>query len=458
MSATSCASKLVVVAVSAIACCLCVYGEAFAAPLPRAPLPPGQEAFPTPLSEERAGAFAVQDYARKFGVTQAEAHRRLSLQTKTPDMRAKLIRRLGGGFGQLYFDNDEGRYVLAIGPRGRSADARKGLDQLGQPTAAITRMAVNHAQLSDGIRALGESLRDAVRPGTVQLGLGERGADLTVAAGATADERRRIDALVAGSSIPVRVTDSTSQSLLSAPAINCTFPFCDTLVAGVQWRSWVTQCTLAFYSGPINVYYPRFMSAGHCALSNQPPGSPPWWSCKPGLACPTPPGPPNLGAGYQQAFHYGANYGGTHSDNMVLYFNGEARWPISPGWWNWQHHQRVALTNTHDPNVGETVCQGGAVTHIACGQVERTDWDGWYGPTLNTVFGDTYVNGMISVRDICVNFGDSGGPVTMWHGAWAVGITSGGATPAASGCAYTIMRAEPISRAQAQYGIYVYGG
>lgn len=66
---------------------------------------------------------------------------------------------------------------------------------------------------------------------------------------------------------------------------------------------------------------------------------------------------------------------------------------------------------------------------------------------------------MVSVANTCVNFGDSGGPVTIWHGAWASGIVSGGGLPAIPGqCAYTYMRVEPIQRIQSIYGISVYGG
>lgn len=109
---------------------------------------------------------------------------------------------------------------------------------------------------------------------------------------------------------------------------------------------------------------------------------------------------------------------------------------------------RVAIYGSDTPVNQETVCQGGRITGIACGITNSTSTP---ITIRDTFYGDVWVNGMVWVQNICINTGDSGGPVTRWDGTWAKGIVSAG-----GGCGDLFY--DPINRALSNYGLQLFGG
>ncbi len=391
---------------------------------PSAPMPPPSR---EPMRQTEVGY-----YVERYGVDEAEARRRLDLQRRVRDLDQKLIGSLGRGFAQVWFDNDKGHFVVAVSPTGSEGVAARVMADLGLEGSRIERRPFNHEQLAASLAALTERLQEETRAGQVAVGMTAGGLEVRVAAGASTRARSEVSAAVKQSAVAPVVTYRPELSLTQSPAAACTFPYCDTLMAGIRTWSGV-GCTAAFYVGSPVDGRPFMLTAGHCVS-----GGRGWYTCLPGG-----------GACYWAGTEVGGYYGGGGGDGGVLRVDYSTPyyqyWSIYPGWVNWWNTGISTVRASSTTVVGSVVCQNGATTGSACGTVGSTSTAVHYSD-------GKYLTGMVRVDGTCINGGDSGGPWTMADREWAVGITSGGTL----GCNATAYF-EPIGRALSTLNVFLYG-
>lgn len=422
--------------------------------LPPAPQQPGaarELTFATTAGAAAAHGTVVRAYTATFGVSEREAERRLELLRAGRHLTSRLRDAFGRGFSQASFDNDSGRWVVAIGPRGDARAVRATLDELGLATTRIERAELDHVALADRVAALSRRLEAVVGDGHATIGQAADGVRITVARDAPAAQRRLIaDAAAAHDATVERSRDDdlrVQPAQCNGGHMDGATParFCDALRGGSRYYTanapGSTSCSLGFWAGAPGASWSStfFLTAGHC---QQPPMGRTWSSCTSGRIC----GP----AGWQAAMRYDDGGG----DSGALYVS-DYRWPRQPGWTDWRTGARYAIRYYDSAPVGTPICHGGATTGLSCGIVDGTNMTIRYDATA--LHGPRTLAGMGSAVGVCVQRGDSGGPVFNHDLQGAVGITSGGACIAGREYGYNLVF-EPLQRIVDTYGIYPYGG
>jgi len=197
------------------------------------------------------------------------------------------------------------------------------------------------------------------------------------------------------------------------------------------------------------------LSAGHCVPNTV---NALWGSCKPWVTDCT----ASLGwnsSVLPAGWTYNMYYGGSGGDSAALEVHSAfaGNWVAYSSWWHWGNNAKVNIWGSTSPVLGETICQGGATTGISCGTVEELSWSFNQPAAPGGIYGPTYIEGMIRAEGMCSQSGDSGGPVTIWHGGLAYGIVN------SVGCGapdfpYFRVSIEPITRALNGSGLQLYGG
>lgn len=403
---------------------------------PRAPGSIGLPAAPPPTAHQ-----AVLDAYERIGIREAQARRFLDLQAKAGDLTAKLVSRLPG-LSQVYFDNDEGRYVVTIGPKGSEQRAQTILADLGLAGSDVQRAALDREELAELVDAVRTRLK-SVRPQYFTISLVRGGVELTVAAGASAAERALIED--AGKRPGVLGVRRVAKKELTAPpqACNGSTPngrVCNELVGGVRYLP--TGCTLGWRSGSYDGAHPnQFLTAGHCVT----PGGAAWTGCQVSGGC------------YHAGGEIGVVYGPGDSGLLAVHNLG---WVQQAGYIDWRNGSRQPITyyaGWYGLAMNEPICHAGSTTGYWCGFFDGyadvlTDGTPLYPSGV-------WLRGMIRTRGACTQGGDSGGPVFMGDMRGAVGVHSAG-DPLGRACGDPARVAyhEPIRRAIADMGVWPYGG
>jgi len=130
-------------------------------------------------------------------------------------------------------------------------------------------------------------------------------------------------------------------------------------------------------------------------------------------------------------------------------------WNLHPGYWNWSvsglSTVRGYYVNGTDIEIGAVVCKNGRTTATTCGHVESNNNP---YPLDDPANGNPVTQNMLLIRNMCVQGGDSGSPVTRADSEIAVGIISSGRC---GEYGLTEGSAEPVGRALAQHGVAIYG-
>lgn len=159
--------------------------------LPAAPRPP-EDANPNPITPASpvgsaiAHHIVVRAYTNTHSISEAEAERRLELQSKGKHLAIRLRARFGRGLSQVSFDNDVGRYVVAISPKGDEQAVRAALNEFGLEGTKVERVELDHVELSERVAALSARVLEVIRAGHATVGLIPEGVQITVANSANA--------------------------------------------------------------------------------------------------------------------------------------------------------------------------------------------------------------------------------------------------------------------------------
>jgi streptogrisin B len=179
-------------------------------------------------------------------------------------------------------------------------------------------------------------------------------------------------------------------------------------VYATSWR-----CSVGFNVRSGSTYY--FLTAGHCTE-----GSPPWYT----NSSHTTSIGPTAGTSFP-----GNDYG------IVRYSNTALTHPGTVG--------SVDITSAANATVGMSVTRRGSTTGIHSGTVQALN------ATVNYGGGDV-VSGLIRTN-VCAEPGDSGG--SLYSGARAIGLTSGGSGNCSSGGTTYF---QPVTEALAAYGVSIF--
>ncbi len=364
------------------------------------------------------------------------------MQAKAKDLTGRLVGRLGLGLSQVYFDNDEGRYVVALSPRGSEQQTRAALVDLDLAGSEIQRAELDHRELNLLVDALSQRLSKVITSGHATVALQPAGVEINVAAGASARERLQVEE--AARTRGAFVTRSAKDNLSVPPAAcNGSWPdgrFCSFLVGGARYFTAAGGCSLGWWAGPYAdpSYSPYFLTAGHCVT----PGGTTWQGCDAAHNC------------YLAGYEAGQYYGGSGGDNGLLAISNPG-WDRRAGYIDWRDGARQPITYyEYYPPKDTMICQGGATTGYSCGIVESNNMTVRNGASLQpcaNCWPETWLTNMIVTKWICVQPGDSGGPVFTADMRGAVGINS-------AGTCNELSHTEPIWRAIQNYGVWPYGG
>lgn len=385
----------------------------------------------------------VASYSRRFGVDEVEARDRLATQTMVNDLSGMLEDSLGEPPASLWFDNDNGQWVIAL-TRDQDADAvRKVL--ANTDLTASSRIVETTVKDHDLIAPIDELSRKFAYLQTerygFQLAIIPGGMELTVsdslpegdAAELEAAVRRQADVRI--KKVPFDALRPTADGVVSAGYVQCnTSPRrCNTLTAGAQYLAGTsTGCTVGFIGIREDNSEPWLVTAGHCVVGDE------WGVINRGGYF------DRLGPVNSNSTRYngGADANSADGDGGRVHIT-DGDYPRYKGYHNWTNNTDPYIGDytTTNSSVGTMVCKHGTTTGTTCGPITSS----YLGPSPDS--NGRYFKGLM-VADACSQPGDSGGPWTIGH--TAVGVTSHG--NGAGSCALDAWL-EPVHRIRERTGV-----
>jgi len=361
----------------------------------------------------------VADYGKAFGVSKAKAEANLEAQERGTGITDELEDRLGPEYAGVWFDNEAGEFVVPVlaNDRAQANLTKAGAELAEQGLAGDYR--TEAAQSSwDALEAAQEEI-DAQLPGLTEPGQARTSLDAAANAvviefsgQTTRQEEAALRALAGKAGVAVELQKSDQPRFeASISACNSSFYCGDPLRGGVKlnYHNGPTVCTIGFRArGFDSKWY--VLTAGHCLNK--------WW---------------------EPVIHWASK-----DDNNTQHYIGQladfefpghdwakidatgSDWDI-PGWtskvakWNNYLNQNFpAIVNEHypidgeaNPYQGQFVYHTGITTGTSGGEVKTTNQT---LTEVGTQYGKVTITNLARVEstaneDVCVDNGDSGGPV-----------------------------------------------
>ncbi len=385
-----------------------------------APASAGDAAEQQPALNKQDKAAAAQ-LAKDYGVSRAEAKRRIASQDELSGLATKLRHKLGTQFGGAWIDHDNGgKLTVAVTQKKAAADVRSAAS--AKKTGQLTTVVVDHSkgkldQMSQTLakriakanKGADHGLQSAVvtEKNALRLDL-PRGKELT-------EKQQQVVRWAKhkfGDALLMDTYKYASEPLYCGGQYSCDPP----LRSGLAIYGNNIRCSSAFMVYDSYDYY--MMTAGHCAEAST------YWQV------------PTYSYGYQTVGGVVDYRFGYYGDSAIVRIT-------DSGWWQprgWVYPNQAIYSWDYD-YVGQYVCKTGSTTGYTCGQITDTNATVYY--PNRTLTGMTW-------STACVAAGDSGSGV--YYGSTAHGILSGGPS---SGCG---MIHEPISRALSAMGVTLLSG
>lgn len=369
----------------------------------------------TGVTAQAAGAAApspgmVSAYAERHEVDSVEAQRRLELQAEATGIVEALEGELGRGFGGVWFDNEEGRFRVALATPARAARekvttflAERGLAN----DTDVRQVRWSYAELVNTASRVSERLGRpselAVAPDVERNGL-----QVQIARDAGTPAWTAVRRVRAASAMPLR-TIAVAPALLEARPAVCGWPSCSRPLRGsvrIENASAPLSCTTGFPA-----YVPgspgpdRYMlTAGHCS---QHAGT--WYAWR-----------TDTGGVESVGPSAGVVFSGPWGDAGTIRVNGQWNGVLQPWVAAWNAFGGV-INEAHQVSgsaasyVGLFGCRFGQTTPFQCGNVTAVD-----SPV--TYSGITFTT--LTRTDTCALGGDSGGPWMAGNTAYGIVVAS----------------------------------
>ncbi len=387
-----------------------------------AALPPGQpSAAPGPLATfpaKRSGQ-EVAEYARTFDVSAREASDTLNTQEKGAGVVEVLRQTLGSQYAGIWFDNTAGEFVVPLAAKSDAIRVQRAFNDLGlaPSTFRLADARFTWTQLENKKeRLLEQSLSKPFLNGEIQASIDPRANHVSVTLSGTANEGRSAE--VADAVNQYGPAAEIERKKFNPIPVACSFGDCDPPLRGgvaiTPKNSPGTMCSAGFKALG-NANGNRFvLTAGHCTYGVSTylaqPASSPFESKEIGP----------VEATYTNASGY---------DVGLIKANGgywdTTPWPTEVVYWSPKEsyeavNPHVAITAEASSYIGEWACHSGQSSGTSCGTVKEVDLD----LSFETEGRPQIRNDLSFVTgpELCIEGGDSGGPV--FTGNTALGITS----------------------------------
>jgi hypothetical protein len=400
---------------------------------------------------ETPESLAVDEYAKRFEVSEEEAGDRLALQGRAAGIANALEHRLGSNFAGVWFDNADGTFVVPIVATEDRAEVEKQFAEygLGEEAHRTTLVESTIFELEVTQARMAERARGLLEAGRVRSGLDPSRNEVVFEIAADVGAGRRAELRAQAAAEPARVRffeadpssfddEASACTWNNEPRRACDPPF----HGGVEIFRWITQsqiesCTAGFAATGNSFGNTFVMTAGHC-LAN--PGA--WWA--------------QTANGYTNELgnQEGYFYANGNADAGIIRVKSNNWWVAN---WGWRGHivmwgppgnpAAVQLPSwpiygSQSSYVGENVCHSGRTSGSSCGTVKQLNTKVTYGSGYS-------LSNMTKVEGICGDLGDSGGPVWGSYN-YAVGIWSGGQNGSCSTFYYTEAR-----EVESVFGVHV---
>jgi hypothetical protein len=350
----------------------------------------------------------VESYAKDFGVSKAEAERRLEVQLEGAGIVGQLRRTLDENYAGVWFDNETGEFVVpVIGDRGRSEAAAE-LTRAGLAGDFRTHpVEATWGELEAAQRRLDRRLRDLIEANLVQTSRDPIANALVAheSEGASEAVAATIRRAIEGLGVEVEIRREAADRFNAVPAA-CNEPVrvCDRpLRGGVKIEPLSGGWCSAGFKAIGKTFANRFMlTAGHCSK-----GTGAWRSRDSANV------PREMGIAEESVFP-GRDYGKIKVNGYGTYWDQEP-WPTQVAHWGVNHSSGISWEGWN--YLGQHVCHSGATSGSSCGWVQTI------GKTVN--YPEGAVGNLVEVEgpSYCVMGGDSGGPI--FAGNVALGLMSG---------------------------------
>lgn len=377
-----------------------VLGAALLAPMA------GAAADPVDAPVADAGALqvdpAVEFTMEQYGVSQAEAERRIKLQEAASAFNEFATASFSKTYGGLWIDQQVGQVVIAGAARDLDALSREAAGQglTGVRTVAVARSIAALLDLREELqRAAGSSLLSYLDIKQNRIAL----ADPQLPEPAAAFRAKHADAFV------------TDPQLSTVRLQACQFPYCDAPLragVGIIPKGYTSfQCTNAFNvrSKSDGKYFS--LTAGHCVDSF------PGYTWQTRFA---------TGAYHDLGARHNDTYPGV--DAAIVNLLNPTGWSPGPRVVVWggkglTQNDNYGISGQGVAAYGATVCHSGAKSGSKCGTAEQFNV---------TVGNSTGTVGVKMAGGRCTEGGDSGGP--WWANGRAYGIHTAGTDPTLATC------------------------
>jgi hypothetical protein len=392
-------------------------------------------------------SLEVQEYRKDFDVSATEARETLDTQEvgAEADIAGSLEANLGPRYAGVWFDNDSGEFVVpvlgAVG-REKASDQFDSIDLGG--SYRTVHVDSSWPQLETAQESLDRALSRYMKEGLVQTSIDPRtnAVVVKVAEGIGKDDASRVRELarLAGAGVEVRTADTASlrQAPVSSP---CEFQvgdaWCNTPIRGGLYihvsHSPVPGCTSGFNARGKSGESRFVVTAGHCARGET---NFNFWEAD------------NIEREEKYLGVIESAYLGGGHDVASIKVNG-TYWDANPlpstivevnsgrAGREVPDESEHAITSEASSFVGQYACHTGTATSTTCGYVRAMDvTNTWEEENGEIVF----TSHMSELFPVCVNSGDSGGPVFADDAA--LGITSAASILEDPECARDILYSE----------------
>lgn len=376
---------------------------------------------------------AVNQYAKDFGTSQDVALSRLRTQGRGADLFDAQRAKLGGSFAGVWYDNEQGRFHVAVTAGGDRAAAKRVLaDRDIEKETVVTEVAYTLGQLNEANAALAKDLAPwlASRLVIISNDVTSNSVNVAVSSEATDEQREAIEESAQKQPVRVVVTERPAAAF-DVDSASCSYPNCTrALRGGVRITGPSNFCSLGYVAYAPSTGEKFAFTAGHCL-----PVAGNWTARRADGTIAT------IGPGIAATYGLAGDYGLVYVDQTA-------------GWsgllhsiivlWNFDttpfDTQYVMLDRARD-YPGLFACRTGGTSPLSCGTVAATN--------VTITYSSGVTVGNLSQSSACAIGGDSGGPWVSSN--YAYGLTSASTACGTGQQLYTM----PIDIAESAYGVRI---
>jgi streptogramin lyase len=369
--------------------------------------------------------YEIASYGQDFSASPEQARTNLTLQSEAAGIVEFLQKTLKERYAGLWFDNDDGKFHIAIVPGVDGQEVRRSLvEDFGLPGRAVVMTPARSTwkELEGSLTSASSAIREKGLGKRVAAGIDPENNALEVTADAgtpTAEVNQIADGIEGSVTIlPTKRPQSDVETLacITVEPRRCDKPLRGGVELGVIEKlnaefsnAFMGVCTIAFKGTDKVTGQPFVLTAGHCF---------PDWSSSQDTWMSRVTNETFFAIGKSDGYTFSGvgDYGRIKAQNSW--------WSEIPQWPSMVAHywgdQTYPINYEAYPYKGQYLCFSGARSGTSCGNVNNLNVSGMVNQEGQPL------PPMAEVPGVCVKPGDSGGPFFSYSSNTAVGILSAG--------------------------------